>query len=116
MPYATQTPEGVAISNRAVSDESVEVVELPESKFFRSAYVLSNDKVVVDLVKAQEHAHNLRRQLRDEELVPLDREATYSPETAEPKRVAVREKYAQLQLDIDNASDPVELEELFNDY
>ena len=115
MPYATITPEGVALSNKAVSDESVEVESLPESKFFRSAYVLTGDQVVVDLVKAQEHAHNLRRQLRDDEMIPLDREATYSPETAEPKRVAVREKYAQMQEDIDNAINAVQLEELFNE-
>ena len=68
-------------------------------------------QVVVDLDKAKEIAHNVRRQVRNEKFAPLDIKATIpaEAETAEAARQVIREEDALLQTSMDNASSAEEL-------
>ncbi len=71
-------------------------------------------QVVVDLDKAKEIAHNVRRQVRNEKFAPLDIKATIpaEAETAEAARQVIREKDALLQTSMDNATSAEELKAL----
>ena len=68
-------------------------------------------RVVVDLNKAKEIAHNTRRQVRNEKFAPLDIKATIPAEAvaAEAARQVIREEDALLQTSMDNASSAEEL-------
>lgn len=61
--------------------------------------------IVINLDKAKNIAHEVRREKRAEEFAPLDIKATIPSEaaTAEAERQAIREKYAAIQNDIDSA-------------
>lgn len=61
--------------------------------------------IVVNIDKAKAIAHDKRRIARSEEFAPLDIKATIPSEAAqaEAARQAVREKYAQMQAEIDAA-------------
>lgn len=63
--------------------------------------------IVVNIPKAKLIAHDARRTARSAEFAPLDVKATIPSEAAqaEAARQAVREKYAQVQADIDAAAD-----------
>ena len=63
--------------------------------------------IVVNLTKAKEVAHGMRRAKRSEEFAPLDIKATIPSEAAaaEEARAAIRAKYATIQADIDAAAD-----------
>lgn len=64
--------------------------------------------IKVDINKAKDIAHNIRRQQRSKEFGPLDDLiAKQIPgwEGAEVKRQVIRDKYAALQDDIDAAGD-----------
>jgi hypothetical protein len=64
--------------------------------------------IKVDINKAKNIAHNIRRQQRSKEFAPLDDLiAKQIPgwEGAEVQRQAIRDKYATLQDDIDSAGD-----------
>lgn len=71
--------------------------------------------IKVNITKAQEIAHDKRREARAGEFKPLDEAITIN--IANPDKVAeieaerqtVRDKYAQMQIDINNAT----LEQLF---
>ena len=71
-------------------------------------------QIVVDLNKAKEIAHDIRREVRNEKFAPLDIKATIPSEAvvAEAARQAIREEDAMLQIDIDNASNAEELKSL----
>ena len=67
--------------------------------------------IVINIDKAKEIAHDMRRVKRSEEFVPLDLKVTIPSEAtaAEAARQSVREKYATIQNNIDSASDVTEL-------
>ena len=67
--------------------------------------------IVINMDKAKEIAHDMRRVKRSEEFAPFDLKATIPSEAtaAEAARQAVREKYATIQNNIDSASDVAQL-------
>lgn len=73
--------------------------------------------IAVNIEKAKLIAHEKRREARAEEFKQLDIQATIPmlAEQAEQKRQEIREKYAQIQTDIDDATDEQEVKEAIND-
>lgn len=67
----------------------------------------------INLNKAKDIAHDVRRAKRAEEFAPLDIKATIPAEAAaaETARQAVREKYAEMQEAIDAATTPEEIKQ-----
>ena len=65
----------------------------------------------INLDKAKDIAHDIRRAKRSEEFAPLDIKATIPSEavTAEAARQAVRDKYTAMQTAIDAAATPEEI-------
>lgn len=65
----------------------------------------------INLDKAKDIVHDIRRAKRTSEFAPLDRLVTIpgEAEAAEAARQAVREKYAAVQADIDSAPGVAEL-------
>lgn len=61
--------------------------------------------ITINIDKAKAIAHDKRRAARSEEFKPLDIKATIPSEAAqaEAARQVVREKYAQMQVEIDTA-------------
>jgi len=97
-------PEGVAY-------EIMEDDAIPADRFFRNAWVANGAAVDVDLNKAKDIGHDIRRTQREAEFAPFDEiiakqipglDAT----EAEANRQAIREKYALIQDAIDIAEDP----------
>lgn len=81
-------------------------------KTFRDAYKYSGGlKVDVDVPKAKLIAHDMRRAKRQQELAPLDVEATIPSKAvaAEAKRQIIRDAYAVIQTSIDAATDATAL-------
>jgi hypothetical protein len=70
--------------------------------------------IVIDLTKAKGIAHDKRRAARAAEFAPLDIKATIPAEAtaAEEARQAVRQKYAEIQTNIDAASDVASLKQI----
>jgi len=70
--------------------------------------------IVIDLTKAKGIAHDKRRAARAEEFKPLDVEATIpaKAQEAESKRQQVRDKYAEIQNNINAAVDVTELKQI----
>ena len=100
-------PEGVVY-------EIVEDDAIPADRFFRNAWVANGAAVDVDLDKAKDIGHDIRRQQRAEEFKPFDEiiakqipglDAT----EAEASRAQIRFKYGLIQDVIDAASDPEEI-------
>ena len=100
-------PEGVAY-------EIIEDDAIPSDRFFRNAWVANGAAVDVDLDKAKDIGHDIRRQQRAEEFKPFDEiiakqipglDAT----EAEASRAQIRFKYGLIQDVIDAASDPEEI-------
>lgn len=62
--------------------------------------------IKVDILKAKEIANKKRRAARKAEFAPLDIEATIPAmsEQAEAKRSEIRDKYAEIQVQIDEAN------------
>ena len=67
--------------------------------------------IAINLEKAKYITHDARRAKRSEEFAPLDVKATIPSEAtaAEEARQAVRDKYAAIQANIDNAQGVDEL-------
>jgi hypothetical protein len=67
----------------------------------------------INVNKAKNIAHDIRRAKRAEEFAPLDIKATIPSEAvaAEAARQAVRDKYAAMQTQINSASTPEEIKE-----
>jgi hypothetical protein len=67
--------------------------------------------IVINIDKAKNIAHDLRRLKRSEEFAPLDIKATIPSEAtaAEAARQEVRNKYAAMQAEIDAAATPEEI-------
>jgi hypothetical protein len=101
---AKDVPEGVPY-------EIVEDDAIPSDRFFRNAWVANGAAVDVDLDKAKDIGHDMRRAARAEEFAPLDAViAKQIPGTsateAEAARQEIRDKYAAIQTEIDAAEDP----------
>ncbi len=69
--------------------------------------------IVINLDKAKNIGHEMRRAQRTEEFKPYDLKATIPSEAvaAEAERQAIREKYAAIQQQIDSASTPEQIKE-----
>lgn len=85
----------------------VDAATLPVDRTFRAAWRLAGGAVVEDHAAALAMAHDMRRAKRDAELAPLDREVTVPGKeaSAEAARQAVRDRHAQVQIDMDAAPD-----------
>lgn len=70
--------------------------------------------ITINLNKAKDIAHDIRRAARSAEFAPLDIKATIPSEAvgAESDRQAVREKYDAIQDDIDLATGVTELKSI----
>ena len=71
--------------------------------------------IKINLDKAKEITHEVRRTERTKEFAPLDIQATIPSMAveAEAKRQAIRDKYADIQVNIDNAQNDVELKAIY---
>lgn len=67
--------------------------------------------IVVNLDKAKAIGHDIRRAARAEEFKPLDVQATIPSQAAqaEAARQVIRDKYAEMQVQIDAAVTPDEI-------
>lgn len=67
--------------------------------------------IKLNIDKLKEIAHSIRREKRDAEFLYWDRKATIpnEQESAEIERQKIRDKYAEVQVQIDAASTPEEL-------
>ena len=94
--------------------EIVDEADIPSDRYFRNAWVANGTAVEVDLPKAKEIGHTMRRAARAEEFAPHDeviakRIPGVDAEAAEAARQAIRDKYADVQDAIDAAATPVEI-------
>lgn len=83
----------------------------PADRLFREAWIISGTAIVEELTESKLISHDLRRKKRAEEFAPWDIQATipaYAAQ-AETERQAIRDRYAQIQIDIDAAIDTQEL-------
>jgi len=106
---AKDVPEGVAY-------EIVENDAIPSDRFFRNAWVMGDCCVEHDLGKCKALGHDIRRQQRAEEFAPLDEVIAkqipgMDAVAAEAGRQLIRDKYAQVQEQIDAAASPDEIKE-----
>lgn len=97
-------PEGVPY-------EIVSADDIPSDRYFRNAWIADGAAVAVDLGKAKDIGHDIRRQQRATEFAPFDEIiAKQIPGadalTAEAARQQIRDKYAEVQVAIDTAADP----------
>ena len=93
----------------------VENDEVPEDRLIKEAWDYIGGSCVLNMENLKIKAHDKRRKARDVELKPLDNEWTYQPDIAEEKRILVREKYAIMQTDIDDAGSISALKEVIKD-
>lgn len=72
--------------------------------------------IVVNIDKAKQIAHEMRRDKRAQEFAPLDVKATIPSEAveAESARQVIREKYAVIQQNINAAESPEQIKEAIN--
>ncbi|WP_332751799.1 hypothetical protein [Hydrogenophaga sp.] len=104
-----------ALQDVPADASNVEVVEadaVPADRTFREAWKQEGKALAVDVPKAKDIAHVIRRAKRAEEFAPHDQVISLrlpGEEAAEAERVAIRAKYALVQDDIDAAESPDEL-------
>jgi hypothetical protein len=67
--------------------------------------------ITININKAKDIAHDIRRAKRSEEFAPLDVQATIPSQAsaAESARQVIRDKYAAMQTQINSASTPEEI-------
>ena len=104
---AKDVPEGVAY-------EIVEDDAIPADRFFRNAWVANGAAVDVDLDKAKDIGHDMRRTKREAEFAPFDaiimkQIPGNSAVEAEASRQEIRFKYALIQDVINAAETPDEI-------
>ena len=104
---AKDVPAGVAY-------EIVEDDAIPADRFFRNAWVANGAAVDVDLGKAKDIGHDIRRTQRAEEFKPFDdiiakQIPGLDATEAEASRAQIRFKYGLIQDAINAASDPEEI-------
>lgn len=70
--------------------------------------------ITINTEKAKAIAHDIRRAARSAEFAPLDAKANIpsEAEAAEAARQAVREKYTEMQVNINAAADVAELKQI----
>ena len=91
--------------------EIVSADDIPSDRTFRNAWVADGAAVTVDLGKARDIGHDIRRTMRAEEFAPFDEIIAkqipgVDAVAAEAARQGIRDKYAEVQVAIDAASDP----------
>lgn len=97
-------PDGLAY-------EIVDETTIPSDRTFRSAWIQDTPgHIDVDITKAREIGHQIRRNKRSEEFAPYDdviskRIPGVSFEEAESKRQEIRDRYEDIQIAIDTAID-----------
>lgn len=94
--------------------EIVPLDQIPSDRFFRNAWVKGTGRVDIDLPKAKEIGHEVRRRLRAEEFAPYDEViAKQIPGNdllaAEQARADIRLKYSLIQEAIDLATTPEQI-------
>lgn len=69
--------------------------------------------IKINVEKAKAIGHDIRRSEREKEFAPLDKQATIPmyAEQAEVQRQVVRDKYAEIQAQIDSAQTPEEIKQ-----
>ena len=100
----------------AINARQITTDELPQDRLFRGAWDDSNPEefIGINLSKAKEIAHTIRRAKREEEFKPLDEvimkqiPGTHTV-TAEESRAEIRNRYTQIQNDIDSTTDETSL-------
>ena len=100
-------PEGVPY-------EIVDAADIPSDRFFRNAWVANGAAVDVDLDKAKDIGHDIRRTQREAEFAPFDaiimkQIPGNSATEAEEARQQIRFKYALIQDVIEAAETPDEI-------
>lgn len=72
--------------------------------------------IVINLTKAKNIAHEIRRAKRAEEFKPLDIQATIPAKAAEAEilRQNIRDKYSEMQIAIDSASNVDQLKNIIS--
>lgn len=90
---------------------------VPKEDIFRKAWIITGGSLSVDFAKAQSIAHEIRRQKRSDEFVVFDRWVTVPSlkENAEIERQKIRDKYAIIQTNIDNAPDVDSIKSAINE-
>lgn len=70
--------------------------------------------ITINMTKAKAIAHDVRRSKRAAEFAPLDVQATIPSQAAqaEAARQAIRDRYAEMQTEIDAAATPDELKSI----
>lgn len=104
---AKDVPEGVAY-------EIVEDDAIPSDRTFRNAWVMGDCCIEHDLDKCKALGHDMRRAKRAEEFAPHDEVIMKQipgadADAAEAARQEIRDKYAQVQKQIDAAATPDEI-------
>ena len=103
-----------------VTYEIVEVDLIPIDRTFRTAWEHHPvDKVTIDVTKAKEHTHKLRRNKRAEEFKPFDdiimkQIPGTDVNAAEVSRANIRTKYATLQTQINDCVTAPELKTIID--
>ena len=100
-------PEGVPY-------EIVDAADIPSDRFFRNAWVANGAAVDVDLDKAKDIGHDIRRTQREAEFAPFDaiimkQIPGADNAAAEEARQQIRFKYALIQDVIEAAETPDEI-------
>lgn len=111
-----QAVEFIAKKDAPAGYEIVDISDIPSDCTFRNAWEKVGRGVVHNINKCKELTHEKRRNKRSEEFAPLDVEATIPSKApqAEVKREAIRQKYATIQTNIDNANTVEELHSIFH--
>ena len=111
----------VALPEGTVSYRRATINELPKDRLFRNAWDDSNpeDFIGLDVTKAKELTHTMRRLVRDKKFKPYDDIIVKNiPGTdlvaAENAREDIRKKDAALQIDIDGANDEASLRSIID--
>jgi hypothetical protein len=91
--------------------EIVEETDIPSDRYFRNAWIADGAAVAVDLGKAKDIGHDIRRTMRSEEFKPFDEIIAkqipgVDAAEAEAARQAIRDKYAAVQDAVNAAKTP----------
>jgi hypothetical protein len=107
-----------AIKEQGLPDDTAwQEVEDALEPIFKGARKVENGKLIAGLAKSKLIAHDFRRVNRSKEfsVIDGDNENVQVSAQAQAKRQVVRDKYAQLQMDIDSVTDGAELKQLMAD-
>ena len=91
--------------------EIVSADDIPSDRYFRNAWIADGAAVAVDLGKAKDIGHDIRRTMRSEEFQPFDEVIAkqipgVDAAEAEAARQAIRDKYAAVQDAVNAAKTP----------